>query len=191
MEPRSAPYDCPVQALFNPHLAPFTIQPHAAPFKPCVALFKWQPVVREKQGRYQNDQPDQPSHMGPRSVPYDCPMQALFDPHLAPFTIQPHVTLFKSHSAPFTIQPHAGAPFRGDDFQMQHHKIPQNVQLNQQRKLQQSRPCEHSQQPSIPVIITQKEQIKALYSDVFEGIGHFPGKPYHINLDQSVTPVQT
>ena len=30
-----------------------------------------------------------------------------------------------------------------------------------------------------------------LYSDVFEGIGCFPGKPYHINLNQSVTPVQT
>ena len=74
---------------------------------------------------------------------------------------------------------------------MQHCKIHQNVQLNQQRKLQQSRPCEHSLQPSLPVIVTQKEQIKALYSDVFEGIGHFPGKPYHINLDQSVTPVQT
>ena len=74
---------------------------------------------------------------------------------------------------------------------MQHRKIHQNVQLNQQRKLQQSRPCEHSQQPSLPVIVTQKEQIKALYSDVFEGIGCFPGKPYHINLNQSVTPVQT
>ena len=58
-------------------------------------------------------------------------------------------------------------------------------------KLQQSRPCGHNQQPSLPVIVTQKEQIKSLYSDVFEGIGHFPGKPYHINLDQSVTPVQT
>ena len=41
------------------------------------------------------------------------------------------------------------------------------------------------------MIVTQKEEIKALYSDVFEGIGCFPGKPYHINLDQSVTPVQT
>ena len=30
-----------------------------------------------------------------------------------------------------------------------------------------------------------------MYGDVFEGIGHFTGKPYHINLDKSVTPVQT
>ena len=30
-----------------------------------------------------------------------------------------------------------------------------------------------------------------MYGDVFEGIGHFPGKSYHINLDESVTPVQT
>ena len=30
-----------------------------------------------------------------------------------------------------------------------------------------------------------------MYGDVFEGIGCFPGKPYHINLDESVIPVQT
>ena len=118
-------------------------------------------------------------------------MTALFNPCLALFTVQPHVALFKSHLALFTIQLCAGVPFRGDDFQVQHCKIHQNVQLNQQRKLQQSRPSEHSQQPSLPVIVTQKEQMKTLYSDVFEGIGCFPGKPYHINLDQSVTPVQT
>ena len=54
-----------------------------------------------------------------------------------------------------------------------------------------SRPSEHSQEPSQQKIITQKEEIKELYADVFQGIGRFPGKPYHINLDQSVTPVQT
>ena len=84
MGPRSALYNCPVWAPFDPHLAPFTIQPHAAPFKPCAAPFKWQPVVREKQGRYQNDQHDELSHMGPRSAPYNCPVLAPFDP------IQPH-----------------------------------------------------------------------------------------------------
>ena len=114
---------------------------------------------------------DQPHTTGP------------FDPHLALFTIQPCVALCSPIQAPYTIQ--------GDDFQVQHHKLHQNVQLNQQRKLQQSRPCEHSWHPSLPVIVSQKEQIKALYSDFFEGIGCFPGKPYHINLDQSVTPVQT
>ena len=80
------------------------------------ALFKWQPVVREKQGRYHNDQHDEPSHMGPRSAPYNFPIWALFNPHLALFTIQPHAAPFKPHMAPFTVQPHAGAPFIEDDF---------------------------------------------------------------------------
>ena len=136
MGPRSAPYDCPIWAPFDPHSAPFTIQPHAAPFKPCAAPFKWQLVVREKQGRYQNDQHDELSHMGPRSAPYDCPVWA----HLT--LIQPHAAPFKSCLAPFTIQPSAGAPSRGDDFPVQHHKLHQNVQLKQQRKLQQSRPSD-------------------------------------------------
>ena len=29
------------------------------------------------------------------------------------------------------------------------------------------------------------------YSDVFEGIGKFPGPPYHIQVDPNVTPKQT
>ena len=151
MGPRPAPYHYPIQAPFNPHLAPFTIQPHVAPFKSHVALFKWQPVVREKQGRYQNDQHDELSHMGPRSTPYHCPVWAPFDPHLAPFTVQPCVAPFKSHLALFTIQPCAGAPSRGGDFPVQHCKIHQNVQW---RKLQQSRPSGYSQQHSLPVIVT-------------------------------------
>ena len=40
-------------------------------------------------------------------------------------------------------------------------------------------------------LITNKEQILQSCSDVFEGIGHFPGTPYHIQIDQSVTPKQT
>ena len=73
MRPRSALYDCPIWAPFNPiH--------HSAPFKPHVAPFKWQPVVREKRGRYQNDQHDKPSHMGPRSALYKCPIWAPFNP---------------------------------------------------------------------------------------------------------------
>ena len=110
---------------------------------------------------------------------------------------QPHMTApYWPHSSP--LWPHSKiplqplmAPFKGDNFPMQHHKIHQNVQLNKQRKIHPSRPSEHSWQPSQPKIITQLEQIKELYADVFEGIGCFPGKPYHINLDQSVTPVQT
>ena len=40
-------------------------------------------------------------------------------------------------------------------------------------------------------LITSKEQILANYSDVFEGIGCFPGPPYHIQTNPSVTPKQT
>ena len=40
-------------------------------------------------------------------------------------------------------------------------------------------------------LITSKEQILANYSDVFHGIGCFPGPPYHIEVDPSVTPKQT
>ena len=34
-----------------------------------------------------------------------------------------------------------------------------------------------------PKLITTYEQIKQHYPDVFEGIGRFPGPPYHINID--------
>ena len=40
-------------------------------------------------------------------------------------------------------------------------------------------------------LMTSKEQILATYSDVFDGIGCFPGPPYHIQVDPSVTPKQT
>ena len=83
--------------------------------------------------------------------------------------------------------------FKAVNLPIQHHNIHQNVQLNKQIQMHPSRPSQQSWQPrqqcSQPKTITQKEQIKELYADVFEGIGHFPGQPYHINLDQSVTPV--
>ena len=37
-------------------------------------------------------------------------------------------------------------------------------------------------------LITNKEQILANYSDVFDGIGCLPSHPYHIQVDPSVTP---
>ena len=40
-------------------------------------------------------------------------------------------------------------------------------------------------------LITSKEQILANYSDVFDGIGCFPGPSYHIQVDPSVTQKQT
>ena len=32
------------------------------------------------------------------------------------------------------------------------------------------------------------EQIKEKYGDIFEGLGKFPGEPYHINLDPAIPP---
>ena len=40
-------------------------------------------------------------------------------------------------------------------------------------------------------LITSKEQILAHYPNVFDGIGKFPGHPYSIQLDPSITPKQT
>ena len=40
-------------------------------------------------------------------------------------------------------------------------------------------------------LIKSKETILANYSDVFDGIGCFPGPSYHIQVDPSITPKQT
>ena len=40
-------------------------------------------------------------------------------------------------------------------------------------------------------IIKTKEQIKEQYPELFEGIGRFPGDPYHIHTNPSITPKQT
>ena len=40
-------------------------------------------------------------------------------------------------------------------------------------------------------IVRRKADIKEYYADVFEGVGHFPGPPYHIQLDPKVSPKQT
>ena len=40
-------------------------------------------------------------------------------------------------------------------------------------------------------IIKTKEQIKEQYPELFEGIGRFPGKPYHIHTNPCITPKQT
>ena len=47
------------------------------------------------------------------------------------------------------------------------------------------------QKYAVPKIVTSKEQILHEYPDVFEGIGSFPGPPYHIQIDPNVTPTQT
>ena len=46
-------------------------------------------------------------------------------------------------------------------------------------------------QGTVHKLTTCKDQILQVYSDVFAGIGHFPGPPYHIQVDPSVTPKQT
>ena len=43
----------------------------------------------------------------------------------------------------------------------------------------------------IPKLVTSKEQILQSYPDVCEGIRHCPAPPYHIQIDQSITPKQT
>ena len=43
----------------------------------------------------------------------------------------------------------------------------------------------------MPKLITTQCQILQEYPDVFEGIGKFPGPPYHIHVDPGVTPKQT
>ena len=42
-----------------------------------------------------------------------------------------------------------------------------------------------------PKLVTSQDQIMHEYPDVFEGIGKFPGPPYHIHVDPSVTTKQT
>ena len=43
----------------------------------------------------------------------------------------------------------------------------------------------------VPKLVKTKEQILQSYPDVFEGIQCFPGPPYHIQIDQSVSPKYT
>ena len=43
----------------------------------------------------------------------------------------------------------------------------------------------------VPKLVASREQILQRYLDVSEGIGCFPGPPYHIHLDESITPKQT
>ena len=40
-------------------------------------------------------------------------------------------------------------------------------------------------------MVRRKADIKEYYADVFEGVGRFPGPPYHIQLDRKVPPKQT
>ena len=39
--------------------------------------------------------------------------------------------------------------------------------------------------------VASKDEILVVYSEVFDGIGHFPGPPYHTQVDPSATPKKT
>ena len=43
----------------------------------------------------------------------------------------------------------------------------------------------------MPKLVTIQSQILKEFPDVFEGIGKFPGPPYHMHVDPGVTPKQT
>ena len=68
------------------------------------------------------------------------------------------------------------------------------VQVQKQHIMMNNQDQQHNPQldKSRPTkLITTHEQILQEYPDVFEGIGKFPGPPYHINIDPMVTPKQT
>ena len=44
---------------------------------------------------------------------------------------------------------------------------------------------------TVPKLVTSQDQIMHEYPNVLGGIGKFPGPPYHIHADPSVTPKQT
>ena len=47
---------------------------------------------------------------------------------------------------------------------------------------------ELSQELEIPKTITCKKDIQKYFPDVIDGLGTFPGKPYHINIDANIPP---
>ena len=69
-----------------------------------------------------------------------------------------------------------------------------HMQVQKQQLIVNKEGSHHKFQSKIlkpPKLITGYEQIKQNYPDIFEGIGRFPGPPYHINVNPTVTPKQT
>ena len=69
-----------------------------------------------------------------------------------------------------------------------------HMQIQSQRLIVDKERQHHKSQPDAlkpPKLITTYEQITHQYPNVFEGIGRFPGPPYHINVDPTVPPKQT
>ena len=66
-------------------------------------------------------------------------------------------------------------------------------QIQVQKQVVTRQPDQHhsAQGTILPKVITTQSQILQEYPNVFEGIGKFPGLPYHIHGDPGVTPKQT
>ena len=73
-------------------------------------------------------------------------------------------------------------------------KTKTQVQVQKHEVITKTNDQHHNIQGNIsqpPTLITNQEQILQEYPDVFEGIGKFPGPPYHIQVDPKVTLKQT
>ena len=68
-------------------------------------------------------------------------------------------------------------------------KMKEQVQVQKQEVVT-KQPYQHhnTQSTTLPKLITTQCQILQEYPDVFEGIGKFPGPPYHIHVDPGVMP---
>ena len=64
----------------------------------------------------------------------------------------------------------------------------EQIQVQKQVITKQPDQCHSTQSTTLPKLITTQCQILQEYPDVFEGIGKFPGPPYHIHVDPGVTP---
>ena len=67
----------------------------------------------------------------------------------------------------------------------------QKQEMSAQRSTQEVAAQMPREKYAVPKLVTSKEQILHEYPDVFERICSFQGPPYHIQVDQSVTPKQT
>ena len=67
----------------------------------------------------------------------------------------------------------------------------QKQEVSTQRLTQEVATQMPSKQYAVTKLVTSKDPILHEYPNVFEGIGSFPGPPYHMQLDQSVRPKQT
>ena len=75
-----------------------------------------------------------------------------------------------------------------------HKKTKAQVQIQKQEVIAQTSDQHQGTQittTTVPKLVTTQDQIMHEYPDVFEGIGKFPGQPYHIHVDPGVTLKQT